>query len=465
MNVILGFVLLLVIGIIGSHIKVLQKTFSIGMQYLFFGSTEFLFVGLILGPWVAGVITNEALEQLTPVLDLGLGWIGILIGLQFNRKTLRKISPSSWVMAMMISLITFLCLFAVLYPLGMYFLPPLDYLGLPDNILHKGILALSYLLAWVGTVSTYSAVATAMRDTRAKGQVTHMLQLLTELRAPIAIVFMGVWYAMMHVTQIWSNLPPGDESIVRENFDSLLYNKPLMLPMIAEPVMNGLFWFFTSILLGVSLGWMFHYLLRERMGETKLLLLTSGTVILSSGLAVYLHLSPLFINFVLGVTFANTPNFYRNRVTQQLIASEHPFFVVFLILVGAYWPPITPEILVLALAYIMVRVVGLYLGVRACRLFAVQTNNALPGNLGLAMLPQSGVAIALVVDFMLTHPGVLSKIALGVVILSVLINQVLGSSLLYFVLRKSGDVKQSPSRHTRESKPVGRTEPAENQGV
>jgi len=449
MNVILGFIILVVIAFIGARITLLQKSFSVGFQLIFLGGTEYLFVGLIMGPWFTNIITESSLLKLAPVLSLGLGWIGFMIGLQFEKKVARKIPVKVWLKGSFISVFTFVSIFSLLLPIAFKLLLPVESAYLSDPVLYAGIWTVCFALSCIGTVSTYSALAVIQRDSKARGGVTHFLQLLTEVRAPIAIASMGVWYALFHVTQFWGQQKPGEVNASSlQGLDSLLYNLPLFIPMPFEPVMQGVVWLGVTLLLGVALGFMFHYLLSERLTQQPLLLITSGTVILSSGLASYLHLSPLFVNFIMGVTYANLPSFQRNRVTQLIISTEHPYYVVFLILVGAHWPPITPAVLIFTLVYLLLRALGLSLGVLTGRYLFYRAGERPSKILGLGMLPQGGVAIALVIDFMRIYPGDLAGIALGTIILSLLINQLVGPTLLHYVLKRAGEVKAAEKRES-----------------
>ena len=185
---------------------------------------------------------------------------------------------------------------------------------------------------------------------------------------------------------------------------------------------------------------MLHYLISERLSEQELLLIASGTVILSAGLASYLHLSPLFVNFILGITLANLPSFTRTRVTSLLLSTEHPFFVVFLIMVGANWQPISSTLLTLAGIYLLCRLAGLYIGVCIGGRLCFSREKRPPADLALTMLPQSGVAIALVIDYMRIHPGAFADLALGIVILAILIQQFIGPTLMVRVLKKHGEL-------------------------
>src|SRR5690606_16425031 len=56
-------------------------------------------VGVLLGPAAGGLITPDAVLRATPLLSVGLGWIGMLIGLQARRDVLARLPRSAWRLA------------------------------------------------------------------------------------------------------------------------------------------------------------------------------------------------------------------------------------------------------------------------------------------------------------------------------------------------------------------------------
>jgi hypothetical protein len=62
----------------------------IGGGWMFFG------VGLLLGPIGFHFLTNESLTELRPLLQLGLAWIGLLVGLQAKRAIMAEVPAVLW---------------------------------------------------------------------------------------------------------------------------------------------------------------------------------------------------------------------------------------------------------------------------------------------------------------------------------------------------------------------------------
>ncbi|RJP28267.1 MAG: hypothetical protein C4527_12205 [Candidatus Omnitrophota bacterium] len=451
MNTVLGFVITLLIGFVGSRLTLFRSDLSLGMQNVMLAGTEFLFVGMILGPHVSNVLTETALKQLAPILSLALGWIGLLVGLQFERQIIRRIPASAWKIGLTISLIVFFCVFLTLYIARYFFLHAVAGSLNEDESLfvypQLGKISFCFILGWAATSSTYTALALIKRSANARGEAIKTLQLLTDIRTPTAIIGMGIWYCLFHVSNVANihRFPPAgiittDPQTPSAKTAVLWTDMGLPEQIFIPPIMNGLTWLLFSLLLGVTLGWILHYLTSQRMQHKELLLALTGSVIFSSGLATYLQLSPLFVNFVMGATLSNLPNFTRGRISNLMIEQEKSFFVVFMILVGAMWPVIMPIVIVLTILYCLSRSFGLFFGMRLANAWFLKSQEPYVNQLGLAMIPQGGVAIALVVDYILIYPSRHADLVLGIVILSVLLNQLFGPALLTNVLQKSGDI-------------------------
>lgn len=81
-------------------------------------------VGTLLGPAVGGLITTDAVFRATPLLSVGLGWIGLMVGLQARRDVLSKLPAVIWKLAGLDALLTVLVIGAALFGLSMLIKQP-----------------------------------------------------------------------------------------------------------------------------------------------------------------------------------------------------------------------------------------------------------------------------------------------------------------------------------------------------
>jgi hypothetical protein len=77
-------------------------------------------VGTLLGPAVGGLITADAVFRATPLLSVGLGWIGLMVGLQARRDVLSKLPAVIWKLAGLDALLTIVVIGAALFGVSMF---------------------------------------------------------------------------------------------------------------------------------------------------------------------------------------------------------------------------------------------------------------------------------------------------------------------------------------------------------
>lgn len=437
MNVFYGLIVLLVLGFFGSYLTGQTKRFSLGFQSVLTLGGGFLFLGLLLGPYVSGSISESALKDLSPVISLGLGWMGLLVGLQFDWKLIRQISREVKYQTAIISIITILLVFSFFY-----------WIGNSQLVAFEVPFGTCLCLACVASLSDYSAMALIKNVDSARGGIVKQIQLLTDMRVPYALLIMALWYGLEAVFQHHSILVRHEHTgliTVWFGYSSLYY------------ILEVVFWFVIAIGLGFSLGCLLHYLTSERLQSNEMLLIITGTVVLSSGLASYIHTSPLFVNFILGLTLTNLPNFARGRLSNRLMQTERPFFTVFMIFVGALWVPQNLYTLLFIVAFILVRFFAILCSVKiAKRTVPNAVISFQPIFLG--MISQGGMPLAIAVDYYLiqTHQLMdqssvstaeamtlerLPMLVLHIVIVSVVVHQILGANTLRYLLRRSGVIK------------------------
>jgi Kef-type K+ transport system membrane component KefB len=188
-----------------------------------------------------------------------------------------------------------------------------------------------------------------------------------------------------------------------------------------------------SILLGIGLGAPMAYLTgRIRHGE-PMLAEALGFVLLGAGLAEWLDLLPILTAIVMGIMVASFAS-HHDRPFHAIEGVEWPFMVLFFVLAGA---SLEVDALSLAgsvtVAYVLARFSGIYVGSRlGCRI--VHAGPALRKWLGLALLPQAGVAIGMALLAAQKFPEAAS-IVLTVVVASTVILETVGPVFTRLALR------------------------------
>jgi len=151
------------------------------------------------------------------------------------------------------------------------------------------------------------------------------------------------------------------------------------------------------------MGYLFHHMTRLRSSDKDLLVYILGTVFFVSGTAFYFNQIPLFACMVLGIFYSNLTR-KQEKIYVLLLSTEKPLFIVFLILIGAFWKlNFTWEVGVLVGVMLVMEVLLHTLPVPLLGKilkFPIQ----LPHIFGNCLLSSGGVGVAFAVSLELTYP-------------------------------------------------------------
>ncbi|HSM37386.1 MAG TPA: cation:proton antiporter [Longimicrobiales bacterium] len=410
MNPLVGILVLLLLGIAGAKLSLSTWTGRLGPRLLRITGMHMLLVGFVLGSHGVDLLARDLIGRLDPFLALGLGWIGLLFGLQLDRRQLREFPGSYLAIALVQAVVAFL----VFLGLGV---------GLLSLLRERGFMAGGDLVgtaivaaAATACVSTPAAIALLSDTFQVRGRLTQLLFFIASLDAVVGIAALQINYAVH---------PPGAAAPGGSLTDVLI-------------VLGG------ATALGLVLGMLFLLLSRPRPQREELLLFLLGLVVFGAGAALYASLSPLFVCAVAGVVIANVSPI-RSRVYQALQEWEKTIYVILLMLAGALLDFPTWLTVSLAVAYIALRVVAKTAAGWIARA-VVPVGIATPRGIGLGLVPQGGISIAMAISIMLSYPSVrLGPGSFGGTVFSIVVLGVLGSELLGAitargVLRRAGEL-------------------------
>jgi Kef-type K+ transport system membrane component KefB len=310
--------------------------------------TGYLIVGIIFGPSLTNLISPEVNFSLTPLKELGIGLIAMIIGgeLRFNR--LRRVSGNVIAVTLSQVVFSFISIFIAV-----------KLMGYPAPV--------ALLLAALGTATAVIAVASVVRELDARGEFTFTLLAIVALSDAAAIVVYNIVSLIAKVSLVGS----------------------VKISSFSLPVLELL----GSIGLGVGMGFVLVYLLKFTPKKPEMIVLFLGFVFLSFKLGSWLQMSPILINLIAGMVVVNygvDPEVFV--VFEDL---ELPLYIVFFVLAGAslnlrlffqhWW---------LVIIYFLSRFLGKISGSFIGGSLTPTTRNVRFYS-GLATLPMGGVSISL----------------------------------------------------------------------
>ncbi|WP_280548052.1 MULTISPECIES: cation:proton antiporter [unclassified Halomonas] len=157
-------------------------------------------------------------------------------------------------------------------------------------------------------------------------------------------------------------------------------------------------------------------------------------ILLLAGISSWLGVSSLLAAMITGALVANLSR-HHTRSFNEIELIEWPFLVFFFVLSGASMDLYRfGDALGLTLAYILLRLAGRYLGGLLGVRLARERQAELPGNLGLALTPQAGVAMGMALLAAERFPEH-GPMLLAAVVASTVVFEILGPLLVKRVLR------------------------------
>ncbi|OGG05342.1 MAG: hypothetical protein A3F83_13200 [Candidatus Glassbacteria bacterium RIFCSPLOWO2_12_FULL_58_11] len=352
-------------------------------------SLAYLALGFILGERGWGLLSRGMLGNLEPVVGLALGWTGLLFGLQFELRRLRRYRGRFAWLTLSQSLWTILLL-------GAAVLLAWDHTGTAGGSRWPAILLLALAGAAGSPVETALAVSASLSVRRKFARLAHYVNSLDSL--PPLILF-GLTIGYFH-------------------------------SRAGSGMTAALEWLAAALMLGIVLGLLFNSYARHRHSENELTMMIIAFTVFSAGIAAYLSLSSLLIGTVTGVVLANLlPS--SERIFRVLAARERPVLIVLLVLVGANWAPIPAGRLAPAAGLLLlILAVQPLAKLSALAFWRRWLGNELEGagwSAGLALLGQGGMSVALVASYQIHFGAAAEPLAISLALALVVVAEALGA--------------------------------------
>lgn len=394
-NIKLG--LMIIFGIIGGKIS---RRFSLP------NVTGYIVAGLFLGPSFFNVL-NEANQPMVDfVNEFALGIIAFSIGSEFRLADLKKLGKDVFVITVCEVFGVLLVVFSV-----MYFL------------LDKSFV-FSIIIASMSAATAPAGTMMVIRQFRAYGPLTKTILPVAALDDVLGIITFGISLSL-------AKFSIGDKAT----------SVPMM---ILSPLIEiGL-----SFLLGLVLGLVFTYLIKRVKSKEDVLSAIITVILLSTGLANYLGLSPLLVNMMVGGVLVNYHN-NSKQVFDNINDFAPPINLLFFTFAGAKLDlSVLFSIGALGIFYAISRAIGKIAGA-SIGAKIVKAEETVVKWLGLALLSQGGISIGLSMIVARELSGFADEI-ITVILFSVLVFEILGPILAKVSITKAGEVDGLLRRNQKE---------------
>jgi Kef-type K+ transport system membrane component KefB len=414
MLAVLTLIAVTVVAWLGAHVLLVR----VQQRWAITTGGEYLLIGVLVGPAFSGLIglpdltliTSEVLSDLAPLMALAIGWLGLLYGTQLNVRKALQNSEGRWdlrpfQLAAVESTFSFLLVGAVSWA-------ALTHLGLPGtaDLRQADVMLASAVLGVVASVGSTQVLAVVKDRFRASGPTTSLLDHAHRFEEPVSVAAFGLIFCVFN---------PSNPALTRD-------------PVALE-------WLAFSVGIGAALGVLFRVFLGDETESDKVFLALVGIIVFASGVAYYLHLSPLLVNLVLGLVLVNvaTPDIAEG-IRDVLARTRRPMFLMLLIFAGLLWTPVLWHVWFCAAAYVAVRLAGKRLGGQlASKLMGPGSRT----DLGRGLLGHGDLAVAMALNFRLVPEWPLSDLVFTTILVSVVVSELWATRSLRQLLIDTGDIR------------------------
>ena len=356
--------------------------------------TGYLVGGLILGPSVLGIVPAQALEGMNLISNVALGFIAFSIGNEFKLSYFKRVGVTPIVIAVLESLLAVVFVVAGLILAGFE-------------------VPFALVLGSIAAATAPAATIMVIKQYKARGPMTETLLSVVAIDDATALIFFSICVAI-------AGAMSGNVSSLAES---------LLAPLVE---------IFGAVLLGFALGLLFLLPLRWFKKSGNRLALIFGFVFLGVGIADLLGVSSLLLCMAMGAALANFSR-EADSVMKLTDGVTPPLFLLFFVTSGAELQlSVLPSIGLAGVIYVLLRVAGKFsgawLGGKVC-----QAQESVRRYLGLALVPQAGVAIGLSLIATTAVPEYGATIR-AIILCGTLIYEMVGPALAKLSLTKAGEI-------------------------
>lgn len=349
--------------------------------------TAYIITGILLGPFCLNIVPSTVTDGMEFLADIALAFIAFSTGEFFKFETLKKNGGKVVIITILESVLASILIFCLTY-----FMLGLD-------------LAFSLVLAALASATAPASTVMTIRQTGAKGDFVDTLLQVVALDDVVGLILYSV------AISIALAIAPGAGAFSISN---------IIIPIATNIVV---------LLAGALFGVVMKLLMPQKRSTDNRLIILISLLFAFCGICALLDVSPLLGCMSMGMIYINITN--DDKLFKQLNYFSPPILLLFFVrsgicfkldaLVNTSSAVGSVSLLTVGVLYFIVRIIGKYLGAYLGCL-VTKKDSKVRNYLGLALIPQAGVAIGL---------ATLGARTLGGEIGNALQTIILASSVLY----------------------------------
>ncbi len=375
----------------------------------------YLTAGLLLNPEVVNFIPSEFISLTKPVTSFCLAFITFEIGSSFSLKDLRATGKKYFNLAFFESFSAFVFLFIIFFIISTYFLP-FTVGGVSVSV------AFSLLLASLGAPTDPSATLAVIHEYKAKGPVTRAVLGAAAFDDIITLILFSFSMSVSH-------------ALLGDHETSFLHVSYIILYKILGAVITG-----------IVFGFIFNKLtyLFKVNEKRSLMILFFGFLSVTFGLAIWLKFDELFSTLTLGFVIRNFNRSEKKILSITEHALEDLFFLIFFVFSALHFSfkSVSFQLFILISIFILVRMIGKYLGMRSGSHILKMSDNVKKYAFG-GLIPQGGIVLGLSL-MIVNEPEFkdFSNLLAGIIMGATIIHEFVGPFISKSILKKVNELNK-----------------------
>ncbi len=370
--------------------------------------TEFLLLGLLIGPHFMGLITSAGLASFGGLTVVALAWLAFIIGAHYG--WVRGVRVPFRSMLLGIALAALAALFAGVAAVAVA--------ALSADLSGRELLLLGLGVGAVSAETTRHAVRWVVERYAAEGPLTRLLGEAGEADDAVPIMILAAIAALM----------PTDTGLA-----------------LSFPGWAGLL---STVGIGAAMGATCAALFDVEPRTTQRWGIVVGTGLLSIGASMRLGLSGIATTFVMGIAAASLSR-QRAALEALLTTTERAVMLPALLLAGAHvWLPERAVFLPIVLVAVIARLLAKLIAARAFRR-TLGRGVVASRWLGFGLLPAGVLSVTAGFACALMIEGLVGQIILAVAATHAVLGEIIGPASLRRALRAAGEIRGAAAETPR----------------
>lgn len=357
--------------------------------------TGYILAGILIGPYVLKLVPAGLINDMGFISDITLAFIAFGVGRFFRKETFQETGFGVITITLMESLLA-----GVIVTLSMHYLFHIDW-------------DFSLLLGAIGTATAPASTTVTIRQYHARGNFVNILLQVVALDDGVCLIVYSIALAIV-------NAGGGANVCFSE---------------IALPVVYNII----ALAVGFVGGVILSKLKTPRRSDDDRVILTIALLLGVAGLCVAMDISPLLSCMLFGTIYVNLAK--DRELFKHLDRLSPLIFSMFFVVSGMSLDLSSLTSMgVIGVSYFVTRIVGKYIGAYLGCLLA-KTPKPVRNYLGLALIPQAGVAIGLAFLSKRVLPEATGHMLLAIILSSSFLYELIGPVSAKIALIYSGSIQ------------------------